>query len=252
MDPAVNVLHSCPGHARFSTMKIGQQNTFSRLTCTHNQMKRVSTLALLILLAAIPAWSQAFSADLAVGAQAGKPKALAKLQVSKGRIHIDVPPHGSGKEQMEGFKLWGLDHNMWVDGRPSFDDLELYGFALLYLSFHPTNGDDLCAQYQAHIRDEFAAVDRKKPQHASEDRHLEKLHCRAMGTEKVDGKDTLKIGLLLEGEPQESELILYVVPHLQFVVKFERNQSWVVLENIKEAPQLEELFHVPSTAVTFD
>lgn len=176
-------------------------------------------MGILVILIALPAIAQQFSADLVRQKPAGL--ATAKVMVSDAKLRFEAAA-AQGKNSIVVIDLNRRDGYMILPQAGSYTLLKTDRMPLAMPFFRPADVDDACKAWEA-------AVDKPKS-------------CSKVGPETVNGRDTVKYtGVMRSGETGTA----WVDRKLKFVIKWEGEKTAADFENIQEGPQDASLFAAP-------
>ena len=173
----------------------------------------------LIILMALPAVAQQFSAELVRQKPAGL--ATSKVMVSDAKLRFEAAG-AQGKNSIVVIDLDRHDGYMILPEANTYTLLKTDRMPLAMPFFRPMDVDNACAAWEA-------AVDKPKT-------------CSKVGPETFHGRDTVKYqGVMRSGESGNA----WVDRKLKYVIKWEGEKTAAEFQNIQEGPQEASLFAAP-------
>jgi hypothetical protein len=183
--------------------------------------------ALGVVVSSLPAPAQQFSADLVKAEVGSEPRPSGKINMSRGRVRLETSDVPAGY-----FLVLGTDASYFL--RPAAKVfMDAKQSSLLTQVFVAIDPDNPCTQWQAAARLAGAT-----------DNGAEWRCQHVVGDDTVDGRRTIKYQTI---SPQGRQYFVWIDPQLAFPVRLQTDDG-AALEavNIREAPQDESLFSVPT------
>jgi hypothetical protein len=176
-------------------------------------------MGIVVMLIALPAMAQQFSADLVRQKPAGL--APSKVMVSDAKLRFEAAT-AQAKTSVVVIDLNRRDGFIILPQAGSYTLLKTDRMSMAMPFFRPADADDACKAWET-------AVDKPKS-------------CSKVGPETLNGRDTVKYtGVMHNGEAGTA----WVDRKLKFVIKWEGEKTAADFENIQEGPQDASLFAAP-------
>lgn len=205
---------------------------------------RPCTAMTVVLLLAVGAFAQEFSADLINTKKDSPAEHQAKIFVGNHKIRLESDRSSQGESGGMGGGAFIIDEatkttTILVPERKMYiqsnEGDQRPGFQTLSALMRPADPNNACPQWEA----------------AMAARHQDKklTSCRKVGTDTVNGRTAVKYeGVNSDGEKGN----VWVDPKLHFFLKIDGKDGGAELRNIKEGTQPASLFEVPSDYTKFD